>query len=87
MVEWLSYSILILLLLIGIFSIVLFWKKSKNFGKIETDYQVFFILGICFLPLGIIFSTTISIGFLGITAFGLIYMIIGLANLDKWNEN
>lgn len=87
MIEWLRISILILLLIIGIISIILFWKNKKNIKKIENDYQTFYILGICFLPMGIILSATISIGFIGIVALGLIYLMIGLANIDKWKKD
>ena len=55
-------------------------KKSKN-----QNYYGFFILGICFFPIGILFSiSTDKPGFLGITALGVIYIIIGLKNKDKW---
>jgi len=50
------------------------------------DYRAYFIMGICFLPLGIILTIIITVGFLGLTALGIIYMIIGLANRDKWGK-
>ena len=43
-------------------------------------------MGICFLPTGIIFMTTVSPAFIGITGLGLCYMAIGLANKDKWKK-
>jgi len=59
-------------------------KKRKE-GKLkETNYQAFFLMGICFLGLGIVFTTTINSGFFGFAVLGLVYMSIGLANRDKW---
>jgi hypothetical protein len=43
-------------------------------------------MGICFLPMGIIFTTTINPGFIGFIALGIVYMAIGLANKDKWKN-
>jgi hypothetical protein len=41
-------------------------------------------MGICFLPLGIIFTTTLNPGFIGFIVLGIAYTAIGLANKDKW---
>lgn len=61
-------------------------KKRKE-GKLrETNYQAFFVMGICFLGLGIVFTTTINPGFFGFAILGLAYMSIGLANRDKWQK-
>ena len=43
-------------------------------------------MGISFLSMGIIFATTINIGFWGMTGMGLIFLIIGAANRDKWEK-
>ena len=84
--EW-----LIILLGIGIITIILgvlvAWKKRKEGKSKETDYRAFFIMGISFLPLGIVMMITIgNPGMLGLTALGIIYMIMGLANRDKWKK-
>jgi len=51
------------------------------------NYQVFFILGIMWIPIGIVFMMTINlvigIAFLGM---GASYLAIGLANRDKWKK-
>lgn len=46
----------------------------------ETDYRVFFILGITWLPLGI---ATENPAFWGM---GAVFLIVSLANRDKWQE-
>lgn len=61
---------------------------NMSLKVIEPNYQVFFILGIFFLPMGIVLMITIdNPAFIGITGMGLIYMVIGLANRDKWKKN
>ncbi len=61
---------------------------NMSLKVIEPNYEVFFIFGIFFLPMGIVLMITIdNPAFIGITGMGLIYMVIGLANRDKWKKN
>lgn len=61
--------------------------KRKKVGKLDDpNFKVFFILGICFLPMGVVFMVTVSPAFIGITGMGLIYLIIGLVNRNKWEK-
>ena len=76
--------ILALILLVGIIFIFFVLKKKKEGAYKEPDYRVFFIMGICFLPMGIIFTTTLNPGFIGFIVLGIAYTAIGLANKDKW---
>ena len=66
---------------------VFIWSRShKSFAK-EPDYRAIFVLGICFLPLGIPLSIAVkNPGLLGISALGVVYVIIGLQNRDKWKK-
>jgi mannose/fructose/N-acetylgalactosamine-specific phosphotransferase system component IIC len=77
------------LVITAVFGIIIAFvvlKKRKE-GKLrETNYQAFFVMGICFLGLGIVFTTTINSGFFGFAILGLAYMSIGLANRDKWQK-
>ena len=43
-------------------------------------------MGISFLPIGIVFTVSISPAFVGFTGIGICYMAIGLANKDKWKK-
>ncbi len=43
-------------------------------------------MGISFLPMGIIFTATISPAFIGFVGMGISYMAIGLANRDNWDK-
>jgi hypothetical protein len=85
---WILLTILLgaIAVIVGVFVLYVMQKKKKEGTYKEPDYRAFFIMGICFLPMGIIFTTTINIGFMGFTALGLIYMSIGLANRDKWGK-
>ena len=62
-------------------------RKNKKEGITrKVDYRAFFIMGISFLPLGIIFTTAISPAFICFIALGGCYIAIGLANRDKWKK-
>ena len=79
-------TLIIGLILIGVLVAIFLWKrKSEGISK-EPDYRAFFIMGICFLPMGILLSTSITPGFIGFAGLGIVYMAIGLANRDKWKK-
>ena len=79
----LGFIALAILLGVVVFRVL---KEKKQDGDIPApNYKTFFILGTCFLPVGITIAiSTNNFAFNGIAALGLIYMIIGLANKDKW---
>ena len=89
-------SVMSLLLLIGIvvtLLLVAVLRKRKREGKAgETDYKAFFIMGVVFLPTGFammivyfLADLPFEIG-LPLFALGLVYLLIGLANRDKWRK-
>jgi hypothetical protein len=82
---WMIVGILIGLVAVGILLTMIVLKRKEKPPK-EADYRAFFVMGISFLPLGIVFSTTINPGFMGFTALGIIYMAIGLKHRDKWER-
>jgi len=92
-----SLPVTILLLVIGILItllMVLVLRKRKREGNPgEKDYRAFFIMGVAFLPTGFAMMIVhffaelpFEIG-LPLFALGLIYLIVGLANRDKWHKN
>jgi Gpi18-like mannosyltransferase len=93
--DWVLILILLvaIMVVIGIVLTVVAWKKRKERGYKEVDFRAFFIMGIAFLPVGVVFMIVFSqtdISFLpGLPMFllGLIYLIIGLANRDKWKKS
>ena len=81
-----SIVILILAILVGVILVFVTLKKRKIGKSAEPNYQVFFFIGISFIGSGIALTAAISPGFIGIMALGVLYMIIGLANRDKWKQ-
>ena len=78
----------LLTLIVGIAAALIIVKRKKTGDIREPDYRAFFLMGICFLPVGIPLSIAIgNPGLMGISALGLFYMVIGLANRDKWDKN
>ena len=72
-------AISILVVLVVLLGVVFIMRRQK--GEMpETDYRVFFILGIAWLPLGI---ATDNPAFWGM---GAVFLIVGLANRDKWQD-
>jgi uncharacterized membrane protein YbaN (DUF454 family) len=94
MSEWILISMLLvaILVLVGIFLILVIWKKSKEGKQVESDYRVFFIIGLLMTPLGIIGMTASFFAdtsfFIGLPFFsiGVVYIVIGLGNRDKWKK-
>ena len=91
-----STSVMSLLLLMGIAVTILvlsILRKGKRERKAEeTDYKTVFIMGIAFLPTGFammmvyfLAETPFEIG-LPLFALGLICLIVGLVNRDKWKK-
>jgi hypothetical protein len=78
--------ITMIILLIGVVVSIYIYKK-RNQGEIrETNYQAFFTMGISFLALGIILSAAVGPAFIGFFGLGIIYMVIGLVNRNKWEK-
>lgn len=85
--EGITLAILIILILVGIITVVIVWKRKKEGTLGEPNYKALFAMGITFLGLGIVLSSAINNpGFFGFIALGLIYIIFGLANKDKWEK-
>ena len=83
---------LIFFILVGlVFSARVLKRREKEEAK--PDYHTSFVLGIVWFPTGIALislSFTIGIPFIAIGillfAMGITFLIIGLANKDKWKE-
>lgn len=87
MSEWILTSALIVaaLVLIGIILTIIVLKKKKEGKMGEPNYQVFFIIGMAWIPIGCVFMITINL-VIGIAfmSMGATYLAIGLANRNKW---
>jgi uncharacterized membrane protein len=79
----LSIDLFMVIGLIVIGLVIVLYSQFKK-EKIKPNYRLFFILGMTWVPLGVVFyKTTRNIGFL---IMGVIFLIIGLMNKDKWGE-
>jgi Gpi18-like mannosyltransferase len=77
----------VIMLMIATVVALTVWKKRKETKTQETNYKAFFVLGICFMPLGVVLSSAVgNFGFIGITMLGVVYFMIGIVNKDKWEE-
>ena len=86
---WILISIFhfIIAVIIGIIVFFTLRINQKEGVKREVDYRVFFIIGISFLPLGIVLTVVVgNPGFIGFMGLGIAYIAIGLANRDKWKK-
>lgn len=73
---WAMPAILVAIVVLALLVIFL-RKKDKN----PPDYYSFFILGICWMPLGVIIENW------GLAIIGFVFMAIGLKNKDQWKQN
>ncbi len=87
-----SLVILVLAVVVGISAVLMARKKRKE-GKLEeTNYRVFFIMGIVMTPIGLIgiivsfFRDYSFFTLLPIFTIGIVYLVIGLANRDRWKK-
>jgi hypothetical protein len=63
-------------------------RPAKKKPERLPNYEAFFVMGISFLPLGFIFTAAIgNPGFLGLSGLGIIYIAIGLSNMNKGKDS
>ncbi len=92
MVIVIAAIILAIAVVTGIIAILMVWKKIKEGTLQEPNYRVFFIIGISWVPFSIVLmlvSFVLQIPFyigFPLFALGLVYLIVGLKNRDKWKK-
>jgi len=74
--PWILISVLIVLIILGIVAIL---AKKKN--KRPIDYYSFFIIGIIWTAFGIPLKN------FALWGAGIVFLIIGLVNKNKWKKN
>jgi len=91
MIAVIALIILAIAVVTGLIAVLIVRKRKKE-GKLHTEYRTFFILGVTWLPFSIILmvvSFILQIPFyIGFPLFiiGLVYLIIGLKNRNKWKK-
>ncbi len=72
-------AIVLVLTLVLLLAFLFFVYRRK--GEMpKTDYRVFFILGVTWLPIGIATDNP------SLWGMGIVFLIAGLANRDKWKD-
>ena len=74
---WIIISIAIILIVLGILFVMLTSRKKEY----KPDYYSFFVMGIIWVPFGIIFDNKIFL------IMGIAFIITGLINKKKWEKN
>ncbi|MFH1408540.1 MAG: hypothetical protein ABIH34_01405 [Nanoarchaeota archaeon] len=74
--PWIVILVGILAIITGI--LALFMRKKE---KAQTDYYTLVVMGIIFTGAGI------PLGNYALSALGIIFMVVGLKNKDKWKKN
>lgn len=77
--EW-PFVMLAILGLVLVLAVVFALQILKKKEVHEPDYYVFFVIGITWIPLGIVLENFAFIG------MGVLFMIVGLKNKDKWKK-
>jgi len=75
MTPWILIAVFVLIILLAAAALIL--KKGK---QQKPSYKTFFIMGITWLPFGIVLDNY------GLSAMGAVFMIVGLLNRDKWED-
>jgi len=90
--DWVPWVIRAVLIVVGIILAIIIWKGKKE-GKPQAEYRTFFTLGVTWVPFSIVLmmvSFIFQIPFWIVTpilVIGVVYLIIGLKNRDKWKKN
>lgn len=72
---WTIFSVLILIVLIGVLFIFVYLSRGK---KHETDYLSLFMIGLIWFILGIPLANS------ALWIIGLIFIVVGIANVRRW---
>jgi len=76
MIPWILIAVLVTLIILAVVAVIM-KKKYKS----PTDYYAFFVIGITWLPLGLVFKNPALWG------MGLVFMAVGLAHKKDWKKN
>ena len=89
-VPLITLALVAILVVLGIILVAVVWKRRKEGKPEEPDYRAFFKMGITWLSVGVVImviSLLLDIPFvvgLPLSIMGVVYLIIGLSNRDKW---
>jgi len=81
--PWILIAVAVLIVVLGI--VAIFIKKKY---KTPTDYYALFMIGLIWIIFGAFsFFRYKDYSFNGLFAIGIIFLMVGLVNKDKWKAN
>ena len=89
MFEWLTVSmvILVLVVLFAVIFLVKAIRMKKEGAPYKTNYRALFFMSLCYIGAGTAIAiSTENPGLYGLAALGVVFMIAGITNLDKWDN-
>ena len=86
MIELIVTSVFIVSIIVAIAAVVALWKRKKTTQTSETNYRVFFMMGVILMPTGLSLIVVSLLTELPFFILGVTYLGIGLNNRGKWNQ-
>ena len=86
MVDVILFSIAALAVVLAVIALLVIWRKRQQGKPVETDYYTLFVMGMIFLPVGLVLMITFDMGYGGIAGLGAIYIIVGWLRRDQWKN-
>lgn len=74
---------LVIVVLVGLIALV----KRRGAENKEIDYRIFFVLGLAWMPAGVVGFLMGNYAMAGMLAIGIVFFIVGAAKRDQWKEN
>ena len=81
-----ALMLLVGFVLVGVLVTSVVIRRRRRGEEAEVNYLAFFVMGLSFLPMGVVLSFVINPGFLGFIGLGAFYVYLGLLNRDKWKS-
>jgi hypothetical protein len=86
MVDVILFAIAALALVLAVIVLLVIWRKRQQGKPVETDYYTLFVMGMIFLPVGLVLMITFDMGYGGIAGLGAVYIIVGWLRRDQWKN-
>jgi hypothetical protein len=85
--SYLLVSIAVLGLIgLGLLGVIIAAQRGQR-REAVTDYRAFFIVGLIWLPLGVILALALGgAEFWALAVIGLAFLIVGIVDRDKWKK-
>lgn len=80
------WGIAVIAVLVAVLGIVAVWRLRKTGFRHETDYRAFTYMGLVWIIIGSGFMFLNNLAFNGLFSMGVIFLVLGLANRDKWKN-